>query len=48
MTRFNHIEKRVRMIRLVERINKQESYSRKIGLSDGSHFQGKRVKNKEN
>ena len=48
MTRFNHIEKRVRMIRLVERINKQESYSRKIGLSDESYFHGKRIKNKEN
>lgn len=47
MTRFNHIERRVRMIRLVERINKQESYSRKIGLSDESYFQNKRVKIKE-
>lgn len=48
MTRFNHIERRVRMIRLAERVNKQESYSRKIGLSDESHFHGKRVKIKEN
>ena len=48
MTRFNHIERRVRMIKLVERVNKQESYSRKIGLSDESHFQSKRVKIKEN
>lgn len=48
MTCFNDIERRVRMIRLVERINKQESYSKKIGLSDESHFQGKRVKMKEN
>jgi len=48
MTRFNHIERRVRMIRLVERVNKQETYSRKIGLSDESHFHGKRIKIKEN
>lgn len=48
MTRFNHIEKRVRMIRLVERMNKQDVYSRKIGLIDESCFQGKRVKIKEN
>jgi len=48
MTRFNHIERRVRMIRLVERMNKQESYSKKIGLYDKSHFHGKRVKYKEN
>lgn len=48
MTRFNHIERRVRMIRLVDRVNKQESYSRKIGLSDESHFQNKRFKIKEN
>ena len=48
MTRFNHIERRVRMIRLVERINKQESYSKKLGLSDESQFYGKRIKEKEN
>jgi len=48
MTRFNHIERRVRMIRLVERINKQESYSKKLGLSDESQFHGKRMKEKEN
>ena len=48
MMQFNYIERRVRMIRLVERVNKQETYSRKIGLSDESHFQGKRIKMKEN
>ena len=48
MTRFNNIERRVRMIRLVERINKQESYSKKIGLSDESQCHGKRIKEKEN
>ena len=48
MTQFNHIERRVRLIRLVERMNKQESYSKKIGLSDESYFQGKRIKMKEN
>lgn len=48
MTQFNHIERRVRMIRLVERINKQENYCRKLGLSDESQFHGKKIKEKEN
>lgn len=48
MTHYNDIEKRVRMIRLVERINKQEDYSRKLGLTDESQFHGKRIKEKEN
>ena len=48
MPRFNHIERRVRMIRLVERVNKQEEYSRKIGLIDESYFQSRKVKNEEN
>jgi hypothetical protein len=36
------------MIRLVERINKQGNYCRKLGLSDESQFHGKKVKEKEN
>ena len=48
MTQFNHIERRVRMIRLVERINKQENYSRKLGLRDESQFHGRKIKEKEN
>ena len=48
MTQYNCIEKRVRMSRLVERINKQESYSRKLGLRDESEFHGKKIKEKEN
>ena len=48
MTRFNNIERRVRMSRLVEKVNKQEAYSRKLGLSDESQFQGRRIKDKEN
>lgn len=48
MTRYNDIERRVRMSRLVERINKQESYSRKLGLYDESKFYGKKIKEKEN
>lgn len=48
MTRFNNIERRVRMSRLVEKVNKQETYSRKLGLSDESQFQGRRIKEKEN
>lgn len=48
MTHFNNIERRVRMSRLVERVNKNESYSRKLGLSDESQFRGKRIKEKEN
>lgn len=48
MTKWNNVEKRVRMSRLVEKINKQEDYSRKLGLMDVSHFQGRKVKDKEN
>lgn len=48
MTYFNNIERRVRMSRLVEKINKNESYSRKLGLMDVSQFHGKRIKEKEN
>lgn len=48
MTQFNNIEKRVRMSRLVEKVNKYENYSRKLGLIDESQFHGKKIKNKEN
>ena len=48
MTHFNNIERRVRMSRLVEKVNKNESYSRKLGLTDESQFHGKKVKEKEN
>jgi len=47
MTKWNNVEKRVRMSRLVERINKQEGYCRKLGITDVSHFQGRRIKEKE-
>lgn len=48
MTQFNNIERRVKMSRLVEKINKHESYCKKLGLSDESQFHGKRIKEKEN
>ena len=48
MTRFNYIERRVRIIKLLERVDKKESYSRKIGILDESHFRYKSMKEKEN
>ena len=47
MTRFNDIERRVRMIRLVEKMSKYEDYCKKLGLSDESQFHGRKVKNEE-
>ncbi len=48
MTQWNNVERRVRMSRLVERIHKQEDYSKKLGLMDVSQFHGRKVKEKEN
>ena len=48
MTRFNNIERRIRMTRLVEKMSKHENYCQKLGLSDESQFHGRKVKDKEN
>lgn len=41
------IKERIRLSLLIEKMNKQSSYSKKLGLEDKSTFHGVRIKKEE-
>ena len=40
-------EQRIRMIILIEKMNKQKTYSKKLGVEDRSKFHGKTIHKEE-
>ena len=39
----NNIKRRIRKSLLIEKIHRQETYSKKIGIEDLSEFHGKKI-----